>query len=105
MNKTEALSIITVEIIRKDIESIKELFNNTSALKRELRYNSEPLNNRLAQSFKEFRTILQDVVDKFYWSYYEVRPYTRLDINHLEETVEANREVLRNIEKLIKFVG
>ncbi|MRM93759.1 hypothetical protein D1Z98_01880 [Riemerella anatipestifer] len=104
MKAKEVENILAIEFIKRDIAFIKNLFDNKTALKKELKYNEKALNERLHESFNHFTEILQKTVDKYYFGFYEVKKYIKLDIDYLDETIEENSEVLRNIEKLIKFV-
>lgn len=47
MTREQATTIITSEIIRREINNIEELFSDRTRLLRELRYNKTQLNNRL----------------------------------------------------------
>ena len=104
MTTLEAKKIIVAELIRRDSNAINELFNDTARLKEELKYNADALNDRLNKSFEQFREILQAIVDKFYYDYYQIRSFVRLDLNYLNETVNENKETLNGIIKLLKFV-
>lgn len=104
MATLEAKKIIVAELIRRDSNAINELFNDTARLKKELKYNADALNDRLNKSFEQFREILQAIVDKFYYDYYQIRGFVRLDLNHLNETVNENKETLNGIIKLLKFI-
>jgi len=92
-------------LIRRDSNAINELFNDTARLKKELKYNADALNDRLNKSFEQFREILQAIVDKFYYDYYEIRSFVRLDLNHLNETINENKETLNGIIKLKDGAG
>lgn len=105
MTKQEnATTIIASEIIRREINHIEELFNNKTRLLNELRYSKTQLNNRLKKDIEKYREILQNVVDKFYWSYYEVPNFIALEESYLDEAIEHNKVILTNMTKLLKFI-
>lgn len=99
-----ATTIIVSEIIKREIIKIEELFNDKGKLFTELKYNKKALNERLKKDIEKYREILQNVVDKFYWSYYEVPNFIALEESYLDEAIEHNRTILRNMTKLLKFI-
>lgn len=99
-----ATTIIVSEIIRREINHIEELFNNKARLLNELRYDKTQLNNRLKKDIEKYREILQNVVNEFYWSYYEVPHFIELEKEYLDDILEHNRTILRNMTKLLKFI-
>lgn len=104
MTTEQATTIIASEIIKREIVKIEELFNEKGKLLIELKYNKKALNERLKKDIEKYREILQNVVDKFYWSYYEVPNFIALEESYLDEAIEHNKVILRNMTKLLKFI-
>lgn len=105
MNKENATTIIAIELVTKTIQSCEQILNDKPKLVHSLKYNSKELNKSLSQSFAQLVDILQTVVDKFYWSYYEVQKFVPLSLIDLDYCVEKNKEILNAMKKLLKFVS
>jgi uncharacterized lipoprotein YehR (DUF1307 family) len=102
--KIEAQTTICVELFRNMLNKIENKFNDLATLKNSLKYNEESFNNSLRNDFIQIVKVLQGVIDKYYFNYYNVDNYEYMSLSNLEESLNHNKMLLNGANKLLKFI-
>ena len=97
-------NIIAVEIIKREVYGNIELLSDKSKIKDIVKYDNYAINKKLSNEFKSVINVLQNVIDAYYFSYYEVSPFVELSLSNLDYALDENLKTLNSMKKLLKFV-
>lgn len=104
MKIQQAIEALTTAIFENMVNSLEAKLTSAS-LKKELQYNCDALNNSLFNDFLTIKEVLQKVVDKYYFNYYEVEGYQQITLCNMQSSISHNLSLVRNAKKLIKFIS
>ena len=104
MTKESAAQIIAVEMFTNLVNQLEENLT-AQRFRTEVKYHAEAINNALQKDFQQIVEILQNVVDKFYWSKYEVNGFLPFNSKDFDAILKHNLELVRNCKKLCKFIA
>lgn len=96
--------IISEELFRSMVNRLEQRLSYGVSLKLELRYNEKDLNKSLKSDFDAITEVLQSVVDSQYTGYYEVSGFEYLTVDNLDFSIGHNLNLLKNCNKLLKFI-
>lgn len=100
-----AETIIIEALLIERAKSLTERLNNKQYLIREIKYNQSAFNMSLKEDIDWMRSILQSVVDKFYFNYYEVPGFACLSIDNLDYSIAHNMGVINSFNKLMSKIN
>ena len=85
MNATDAKNIITEQLFIDLVHRLEARLSNHQSLKRDVFNEVDVINNSLADEFNQIVTVLQAVVDKYFFAYYEVPRFVNFSYKHFDE--------------------
>lgn len=105
MNNETAEQIIAVELIKNEVEENIKFLSDTTKIKIAVKYDNNLINKKLKKEFVLYTSLLQKIVNDYYFSYYEVSSFVNMNLENLSYSIEKNLETLNSMKKLIKFVA
>ena len=100
-----AEQIISVELLSNTIDRTELILLDRIKLNNSLKYHSEAFNQSIKENINWMSEVLQKVVDKYYFDYYEVNNYIEMNLDNLEYTLEHNLSIVNSCKKLVKFIN
>jgi len=102
MKNLEVETIIAVDLFSKMVERIENRISHKD-FKKELKYNLNDINLYLAKDYKQIVSVLQQTVDSFYLSNYEIKGFQNFSLIDFDFCLKHNLGLINNCKKLIKF--
>ncbi len=105
MSFNEKIStILSVELFERMVNGLENRINHHN-FKNDLKYNLQDINNSMEKDFTDIVNLLQKIVDKFYYSKYDINGFIPFNLSDVDFCIEHNLMLVRNCKKLIKFAS
>jgi len=98
-------NIIAIELISNEVEDNIKFLSDFSKVRTAVKYESRVINEKFKKEFDLYTSLLQKIVDSYYFSYYEVSSFVDMTLENIHYSIEKNLETLSSMKKLLKFVG